>query len=245
MVGVVAAGGSGSRLSPLTNYINKHLAPCEPGKLMIDYPLKTMAELGLQEVIVVTGSNHASQIVDYVADGERYGFKKVEYAFQAKPAGIADVLKRINDKEQESDLLLILGDNYFSERIEVPYPTGKGRAVAWEFDIEDPFKAQKFGQAVRNDDGIVTDIVEKPTKTYSSRILTGLYYFPMDVFQKVRELTPSARNELEITHLLKLYLLEDRLTVLPVKGDWADLGEWDSLQKFWTSRGADGSAKWK
>jgi glucose-1-phosphate thymidylyltransferase len=244
MVGVVAAGGSGSRLSPLTSYINKHLAPCEPGKLMIDYPLQTMRDAGFDEVIVVTGSNHASQIVDYVADGEKYGFTKVEYAFQAKPAGIADVLKRINDKEQDSDLLLILGDNYFSEKLEVPYPSGvKGKAVAWEYDIGDIFAAKKFGQAVRNDQGMVTDIVEKPDKTYSSRILTGLYYFPQDVFEKVQALNPSARNELEITHLLKLYLLEERLLVMPVKGLWADLGEWESLQKFWVARGANGTAK--
>jgi glucose-1-phosphate thymidylyltransferase len=244
MVGVVAAGGSGSRLAPLTNYINKHLAPCEPGKLMIDYPLELMRKIGLDEVIIVTGANHASQIVDYVADGERYGFKKVEYAFQAKPAGIADVLKRINDKEKKSDILLILGDNYFSEKIPVLFDHKmKGYAIAWEYDIGDVNKARAFGQALRDQTGRVINIEEKSSTPISSKILTGLYYFPMDVFEKVERLSPSARNELEITHLLKIYMNERRLVIENVPGEWADLGEWDSLQKFWTNKGANGSAR--
>jgi len=232
MLGIVAAGGSGSRLSPLTRFLNKHLIPCDKETLMIDYPLRFMRNNLFDEIVVVTGSSHASQIVDYVADGERYGFKRVEYAFQPKPSGIADVLKRVSHKYILDGVMLILGDNYFGD-FHVP-ELKEGHASAFEYDIKDIQKAKSFGQIV-NFDGKL-DIIEKPENPAHSKILTGLYYFPSDVFQVVESLKPSARNELEITDLLKIYLKQDRMQSIIVNGSWFDLGEWDSLTKFWKSR---------
>lgn len=235
MIYSVAAGGSGSRLNPITRFLNKHLIPTEPNKLMIDYPLEFLRKHKAKEVTVVTGSNHASQIVDYVADGEKYGFDRIEYAFQAKPAGIADVIKRLSHNSIEyHGLLLILGDNYFSLQQESIFSLDKAKAAAFQFDIGIE-NATSFGQAVYCD-GRVVDIIEKPKNPTHGKILTGLYYFPHDVFCYVEELSPSLRNELEITDLLKIYLKEDRLQVFDVSGDWADLGEWNSLQQFWISR---------
>lgn len=234
MLYVIAAGGSGTRLLPCTKFINKHLVPCEPGKLMIDYPLGLFQSIGAKEVVVVTGSNHASQIVDYVDDGSRYGFEHVSYAFQPKPAGIADIFKRINYKNLKEGVLLILGDNYFSTSEGLAI--NQKKACAFQYDIGNIDKAKSFGQITYHPDGKIDNIVEKPKIPQHSKILTGLYYFPGDVFEKVNELSPSARNELEITDLLRLYLRSNQLEVNDVSGTWADLGEWDSLQKFWTSR---------
>lgn len=229
MLGVVAAGGSGSRLSLVTKFLNKHLIPCDKETLMIDYPLRFMKMNDFEEVVVVTGSNHASQIVDYVGDGEKYGFKRIEYAFQPKPSGIADVLKRVSHKHVSESVVLILADNYFSD-FKIPH-FNENKAVAFEYDIKDISKAKSFGQIVDNG-----DIVEKPENPTHSRILTGLYIFPSDVFDVVESLKPSARNELEITDLLRIYLKQDRLQKVDVLGEWFDLGEWNSLKKFWKSK---------
>jgi len=233
MLFVVAAGGTGSRMLPVTRHLNKHLIPTEMGSLVIDYPLRMFAKHHAEEVVVVTGSNHASQIIDYVEDGSRYGFKRIEYAFQSKPAGIADVLKRIIHKKNTGGVLLILGDNYFSN----PQLTNirPNRAMAFQYDIGSIEQAKAFGQIVF-ENHIPADIVEKPKNPTHSLILTGLYYFPNDVFDLVEKLSPSQRNELEITDLLRLYLKQERLDIHTVDGEWADLGEWPSLQKFWKSR---------
>lgn len=234
MLGIVAAGGSGTRMLPITKYINKHLISCDKETLMIDYPLQFMKKNGFDDIVVVTGSSHASQIVDYVADGNKYGFKRVEYAFQPKPAGIADVLKRVSHHDVSDGVMLILGDNYFGN-FEIPI-LAKNFATSFEYDIKDINKAKAFGQIVGSWDDKTIDIIEKPQNPTHSRILTGLYVFPADVFDVVESLNPSSRNELEITDLLKIYLKRDQLQTIVINGEWADLGEWESLKKFWKSR---------
>lgn len=222
---VVAAGGSGTRMLPATKYVNKHLIPVGPKKLMIDLPLEFLAKHSFKEISVVTGSNHASQICDYVGDGERYGFENVSYFFQPNPAGISDVLNRINRTGEP--VLLILADNFFSHEqpalFTIPYGD---RAACFEYDVGSLDAAKRFGQLYEN------RIVEKCSSPTHSRILTGMYYFPADVFEKLALLSPSARNELEITDLLGLYLHESRLDSYAVTGSWADLGEWHSWQEF-------------
>jgi glucose-1-phosphate thymidylyltransferase len=238
MRALVAAGGSGTRMLPITRWLNKHLIPLCNGELMIDKPLQFLKAHAFEEVTVVTGANHAAQIVEYVADGERYGFKRVEYAFQSKPAGIADILNRVSHENTQNGVLLILGDNYFSS-IQTSilhlsdYPSF---AAAWEFDLGDPELAKRFGQADRDESGRPVAITEKPKNPTHGRILTGLYFFPSDVFEHVAKLSPSARNELEITHLLEMYMREKRLVVHEVEGKWADLGEWPELLNFIVSQ---------
>lgn len=218
-----AAGGSGTRMSPVSKWINKHLIPVGPSTLMIDLPLRFFASIGAKDVSVITGSNHASQICDHVGDGEAYGFKNVSYFFQPKPAGISDVLNRVN-KTDES-VLLILGDNFFSDPIDLSN-INPDRAACFEYDVGSVELAGRFGQLYGD------QIIEKNPSPTHSRILTGLYYFPADVFEKLAQLSPSKRNELEITDLLGLYLKDGKLDSHPVIGKWADLGEWTSWQGF-------------
>ncbi len=238
---VVAAGGSGTRMAPVTKMLNKHLIPTGPGELMIDHPLRFARMHNVEDVVVVTGSNHASQICEYVQDGERYGFKRVSYVFQTKPAGIADVFNRISHLPCMEGVWLILGDNYFSSiqsRISVEMASlhlGRRSACCFEYDTGDPIEASRFGQVewVYNKP---VRIVEKPKNPIHSKILTGLYFFPFDVFERVAELQPSQRNELEITDLLETYLQEQRLKVYSVEGKWADLGEYGSWMRFIAER---------
>lgn len=235
---IVACGGSGTRMAPVTRFINKHLIPIGNGELMVDAPLKFLSRHGIDEITVVTGSNHASQICDYIGDGKQYGFNRVEYSFQPKPAGIADVLLRVSHRDVEGGVLLILGDNYFSEvQPEVPFGC-QDRAIAWEYDIESVEKAKAFGQVIRSKaNGVIPiDIIEKPKNPEHTKILTGLYYFPADVFEYVQNLTPSARGELEITSLLMMYADKGMLDVLQVNGKWADLGEHHTWTEFVAER---------
>lgn len=230
MKAILAAGGSGKRMLPSTRFINKHLITVGFGELMIDQPLKFLKKQGFKEITIVTGSNHASQICEYVQDGERYGFQQVDYYFQPKPDGIAGILKRIPNTE---DVFLILGDNYFSHPIPYLYPNFEFvNAVCFEFDLKDQTKAQSFGQIVYDSYDKPIDLIEKPNHPTHSKIITGLYYFPKDVFEVVKNLKPSHRGELEITDLLKYYLKKNRLSVREVQGDWIDLGEQDSWSRF-------------
>lgn len=223
-------------MAPVTWWLNKHLIGVGHGELMIDMPLKFLRKHPIDEVTIVTGANHAAQIVEYVGDGERYGFKRVEYAFQSSPKGIADILNRVS--RTSDGVLLILGDNYFStmQTSILEIAASPGHARAWEYDLGDFEEAKRFGQVMKTVDGTPCEIVEKPKVPQHSRILTGLYYFPASVFDKVASLSPSQRGELEITGLLEMYLNLGLLEVHKVLGDWEDLGEDQSWRKFVASR---------
>jgi glucose-1-phosphate thymidylyltransferase len=232
MLGVIAAGGKGTRLLPVTKFINKHLVPVRDGKLMIDYPLHMMRELGFSIITIVTGCEHAGQISEHVQDGEAYGFSRINYEVQPAPAGIADVIKRVGHLVDEEGMLLILGDNYFSHVQKKP--TSFSFACAWEYSLGNVAKAKSFGQIIQKNGK--QEIIEKPVAPEHDRVLVGLYYFPADVVAHVQQLSPSARQELEITDLLSSYLKKDRLALESVQGAWSDLGEWDSWQTFIAER---------
>lgn len=240
MIGVIAAGGRGTRMMPVTQWINKHLIPVSNGELMIDQPIGLMSDLGFDWITVVTGCDHAGQVSEYLKDGEKWGFKRINYEIQPKPAGIGDVVKRVSHLVGDKGMLLILGDNFFACS-----PTDdlkclrddSNSAGCWEYDLHEKEQAKSFGQIIRDDSSSPIEIVEKPKNPTHARILTGMYYFPKDVVQKVADLTPSARNELEITSLLDMYLKEKRLKVFSVKGWWCDLGEWGQWKEFVSRQG--------
>ena len=239
MLTILACGGSGTRMAPATRFINKHLLPVGYGDLMIDLPLQFLADHQFDEITIVTGSTHATQICEYVGDGEKWGFTRVEYTFQPKPLGIADVLNRVCHKDISDGVLLLLGDNYFSNLQGVGLHFIPGFAYVWEYDCGDVEKAKAFGQVIRDGNDKPASIVEKPKVPTHSKILTGLYYFPASVFDVVKCLEPSQRGELEITDLIKTYLERERLHVLQVEGQWADLGEHDAWANFVAGRFED------
>lgn len=234
MLTIVAAGGSGTRMAPSTRFINKHLISVGFGELMIDMPLNFLSKYDIHELTIVTGSNHASQICEYVGDGEKYGFTRVEYAFQPKPLGIADVFNRVSHKNTQQGVFIILGDNYFSEK--QTFNIVPGHACVFEYDLGHPARAKAFGQVIRNENGKPISVVEKPKHPTHGKILTGLYYFPDSVFNIVKCLEPSQRGELEITDLIRTYLQRDKIFVNEVVGDWQDLGEHDSWASFVSKR---------
>lgn len=234
MIGVVAAGGMGTRLLPLTRFINKQLCPVRNGKLMIDYPLEHLRSFGVSDVHIVTsGGGHLSQLTEYTGDGSRYGFSSLEYAIQPNPLGIADCLRRVAHviRNAHEGVLLALGDNYFSEHQVFDGVGSANSAMAWQFDVVDAQKAKSFGQAIFDESERVVGLVEKPEFPQHSKIITGLYYFPSDVVDVVETLKPSKRGEFEITDLLSAYCNEGRLQIADVRGDWSDLGEWSSWQR--------------
>jgi len=239
MLAVLCAGGKGTRLAPLTQFLNKHLAPIGYGELMIDAPLNFMAASGFTEIQLITGTEHAGQVSEYVGDGERYGIRRIDYRIQPKPLGIVDCLRRVEHLIAESTLgvMVMLADNYFSELQTISdVKKNQDSAHCWEFDIGCLDRARSFSQALRNASGEIIDVVEKPKAPSHSRILTGLYYFPTDVNIALTDLMPSRSNGLEITDLLRLYAKRRRLIVHPVSGSWSDLGEWPAWLDFVKSR---------
>lgn len=236
---VIGAGGNGTRLYPLTKYINKCIAPVGFEKLMIDLPIGFLKHHGIKDITILSGGNHIEQFIQYIGDGKSKELNSVDYVVQPKPLGIADIFKRLKKEECQDGVLLILGDNYFSHKQPMLSAYFKGmNAFAWEFDCGSKDKAKAFGQVLYDSQNKPMDIIEKPVEPQHSRILTGLYFFPFDVFEKVDRLEPSQRNELEITHLLKMYMSDNRLSVEQVVGSWADLGEWSSYMSFLSDRGS-------
>lgn len=227
MKGIILAGGTATRLQPLTKSVNKHMLPI--GKYpMVYYPLNTMLEAGIKEILIVTGDKHAGQFVNLLGDGSEFGCNII-YSYQEKPLGIADALKRGEHFVGKDDqFLTILGDNVFLEPLDLTPKDlclGKfGRVFLTE--VEHP---EHYGVAYFHNDELF-QIVEKPSHPESNLIVTGAYLYPRLVFERINELTPSARGELEISHLNQMLLNEGLLDFSILKSQWHDCGE--SLEEY-------------
>ena len=231
MKGIILAGGSGSRLAPLTNTTSKQLLPVYD-KPMIYYPLSTMIDLGVRDILIISTSRDLPKIEELLGDGSRFG-TKLNYQVQEKPNGIAECFL-IAGEFVDDPVALILGDNIFVLDEELPGL----RAIASMHKLDSaqillcPVKdPERFGVAECDEDGRVIRLVEKPPVPISNLASVGLYFYPEDVTEKVRALKPSARGELEITDLNNVYLNEGRLRSLRMneKSKWLDAGTPDSL----------------
>lgn len=225
VVGVLLAGGTGSRLRPLTEHVNKHLIPVYM-RPMIEYSLGTLLNMGLRQILIVTGREHMGQVVQLLGSGCDYG-RGVDFTFKVQDAagGIAQALGLAQEFAGGRKVAVMLGDNVFDDdQINgVTQAFAKSKedyAVNFLAEVENP---QAYGVATVKDDRIVK-IIEKPKNTASRLAVTGLYLYPNDVFEKVATLKPSARNELEITDINNLYVREKRLHFHKVKA-WYDAGE--------------------
>ncbi len=223
MKGVVLAGGYGTRFHPVTRVVNKHLLDVfdEP---VVYYPIRTLAEAGITDVVVVTISEEVGQFKKLLGSGSELGVS-VEYATQEGAGGIAEALLQAEPLVKDEELVVVLGDNIFQETIE-PYVEAfrkqdKGAKILLkQVSLDD---ALRFGVAeVR--DGKIIGIEEKPAQPKSGLIVTGCYMYDDRVFDFIQTLKPSARGELEVTDLNNLYIEEGSMTYDVLRGWWTDAG---------------------
>ncbi len=232
MKGIILAGGSGTRLYPLTKAISKQLLPVYD-KPMIYYPLSTLLLFGIRDFLIISTPQDTPNIEKLFGNGEQLGLH-IAYAVQPEPKGIAQAFTIGADFIGNDDVCLILGDNifYMGEQFhffqeEVARNLGKV-ATIFAYHVSDP---ERFGVVEFDANFKAVSIEEKPQKPKSNYASVGLYFYPADVVQKARELRPSARGELEITDLNNMYLQEGRMNVVPMRrgNAWLDAGTPESL----------------
>ena len=220
--GIVLAGGTGSRLMPLTKVVNKSLLPVYD-KPLIYYPIITLRDSGIKEILIIAGKEHAGQYLDLLGDGRELGVK-ITYTLQNEPKGIAHGLALAEDFADGQPVVLILGDNIFENTVKFEETGG---AKIFLKEVVDP---QRFGIAKFEGDKLV-DIIEKPVDPPSNWAVTGLYYYDKQVFDVIRVQKPSARGEYEISDVNQWYVFNDMMQYEKINGDWIDCGTFDSLLK--------------
>lgn len=223
------AGGTGTRLRPATLVTNKHLIPII-NKPMILYPIETLKEIGVTDILIVSGGDHIGGFAEFLGDGSDYGIS-LTYRVQKGAGGIAAALLQAESFSGGEDMVVILGDNIFGEApqsIQSTHTPGKARIFIKY--VEDP---ERFGVFVETQPGSKTlgTIVEKPKTHMSNLAVTGLYVYPSDVFDVIRTLKPSSRGELEITDVNNHYLSKGECEVYALSSSifWSDAGTPDSL----------------
>ena len=241
MKGLIAAGGTATRLEELTRVTNKHLLPVGRWP-MVYYPLQLLQRVGVHEVLLVTGQHHAGQFIDLLGDGRvrsRSGDEllfdlDLTYKVQVEPGGIAQVVGMARDFAAGDKLVVCLGDNIFEYAHAEAIASWGGGALVFVKEVPDP---ENFGVVAYGNDRAVTDIVEKAGRvdarygTPPSRdAVVGLYCYPPDVYDRIATLEPSSRGELEITDVNRSYAQGGRLEVRRVEGWWHDGGKhWADL----------------
>ncbi len=233
MKGIILAGGSGTRLYPITKGISKQLAPIYD-KPMIYYPLSVLMLAGIKEILIISTPTDLPRFEELLGDGSDLGIS-FSYIEQPSPDGLAQAFILGEDFIGEDDVCLVLGDNIFyghglTELLATSVINAKEKndATVFGYHVQDP---ERYGVAEFNEEGKVTSLEEKPTEPKSNYAVVGLYFYPNDVIAKSKEVKPSHRGELEITTLNQDYLNEDRLRVeLMGRGyAWLDTGTHESL----------------
>lgn len=227
MKGVVLAGGTGSRLYPLTKVTNKHLLPVGQAP-MIYYPILKLLEAGIDDILIVTGVDHMGDVVNLLGSGKDFNCK-FTYKVQDEAGGIAQALGLAEGFAKGELLTAILGDNVFqddiSKYVERFKEIGKGSRLLLK-EVHDP---ERFGVAEIEGEKILS-IEEKPSKPKSNYCVTGIYMYDSRVFDIIKTLKPSGRNELEITDVNNHYVENNEMTFDTLKGWWTDAGTFDSLK---------------
>ena len=239
MKGIVLAGGSGSRLYPITKGVSKQLLPIYD-KPMIYYPISVLMLADIRDILIITTPEDNESFKRLLGDGKQFGIN-LQYAIQEKPEGLAQAFLIAEDFLEGSSAWLILGDNIFHGPGFSDFLISAKYAATGTFDMEkistvfgyyvnDP---ERYGVATLGPDGYIKEIEEKPTNPKSNYAIVGLYFYPNDVVEKAKKIKPSARGELEITSLNNLYIKENRLFMeeLPRGFAWLDTGTFDSLSE--------------
>ncbi len=242
MKGIVLAGGSGTRLRPLTKLFNKHLLPV--GKYpMIEHSIQKLCDAGIKDILIVTGKQSAGLFVEYLGSGDERGIK-ITYKIQDQPGGIAQALLLAEGFIfPQEKFVVILGDNLFAEALN-PFlkefqKQEKGAKVLLK-EVEDP---RRYGVPVLTDNRIVS-IEEKPVQPKSNFCVTGIYMYDSSVFDVIRTIRPSSRGELEITDVNNYYTAEGTLTYDILQDWWLDAGTHQTLNEG-TKRIQEGNSSWR
>ena len=227
MKGVVLAGGTGSRLHPLTRVTNKHLLPVYD-RPMIYYPLQTLVEAGINEILIVTGGNSAGEFLRLLQNGAEFGVQRLEFAYQEGEGGIADALRLAEMFAANESICVILGDNIIEGTIGAARQNFEKQQKGAKILLKEVPDAERFGVPVFQGEKLVR-IEEKPEFPASSFAVTGIYFYDATVFDRIRKLRPSHRHEYEITDVNNSYLREAQLTYDILDGWWTDAGTFESL----------------
>ncbi|MEK6914075.1 MAG: sugar phosphate nucleotidyltransferase [Nanoarchaeota archaeon] len=227
MKGVILAGGTGSRLYPCTKVTNKHLLPVYD-KPMIYYPLKTLVEAGIKDILIVSGTGHAGDFVNLLGSGKEFGIR-LNYEIQDEAGGIAQALALAEDFSDNESVIVILGDNIFEDNIKkYVQDFNEGCKI---FLKEVGIKAAKrFGVAVIQNNKVI-NVEEKPLDPKSNLGMTGLYLFDSNIFNIIKKLKPSARGEFEITDAIDFYVKNNLCSYNILNGYWSDAGTFESLNR--------------
>ena len=227
MRGVVLAGGSGSRLHPLTRITNKHLLPIYD-RPMVSYAIEALVDAGITEVMLVTGGTHAGDFLRLLGDGHAHGIERLVYAYQERPGGIAEALGLAQRFTGDDRVLVMLADNILEwsirPTVERFLDQDKGARVLLS-RVEDAAHLHHLGVPELDDDGRIVDIVEKPEDPPSTFAVTGLYFYDATVFDVIPTLTPSGRGELEITDVNNWFVSQGTMEYDVLEGFWGDAGE--------------------
>ena len=226
MKGIILAGGTGSRLFPLTKVTSKQLLPVY-NKPMIQYPLETLMKAGITDFLIIVAPDHAGDFLKCLGSGKEYGCH-FTYEIQDKPEGIAQAFLIAEDFIDDANVTLILGDNLYEDDFTEAIQTFEKGGRIFAKKVEDP---QRFGVVEFDENNKAISIEEKPKFPKSEYSVTGLYIFDNSVVQKAKDLKFSDRGELEITDINNLFLKEGSLDVAFVEGEWFDTGTFESMHE--------------
>ena len=227
MKGVVLAGGKGSRLYPLTRVTNKHLLPVYD-RPMIYYPIQTLVDAGIHEIIVVTGGQNSGDFLRLLSSGKELGLDRIHYTYQEGEGGIADALRLAEPFVEGEKICVVLGDNIIENNIIDAKQIFEKQTSGAHLILKEVSDPERFG-CPEMSNGKIVEIEEKPKKPKSNFAVTGIYFYDSSVFEKIGRTRPSWRNELEITDVNNFYLREHHLTHSVLDGWWTDAGTFESL----------------
>jgi len=227
MRGIILAGGAGSRLYPLTKVTNKHLLPVYNAP-MIYHPIRTLVGAGITDILIVTGGNSAGDFLRLLGNGSDFGDIHLNYAYQEGEGGIAAALRLAEHFANGDKICVILGDNIIGGSLHDAADDFRRQEKGAKLLLKEVNDAERFGVAeLRN--GRIAGIEEKPACPKSRYAVTGIYFYDSTVFDKIRVLAPSRRNELEITDVNNAYIREGNLSYSFLDDWWTDAGTFDSL----------------
>lgn len=223
MKGVILAGGLGTRLRPLTNITNKHLLPVYDSP-MIYYPIRSLVEAGIEDILIVCGGNHAGEFLRLLGNGEEFGLKHLNYTYQMDEGGIAEALGLCEHFVDGEKVVVFLGDNIIESSLKdavQDFEKQESGARIILKEVEDP---RDYGVVDFDSEGRISRIIEKPTDPPSNYAVIGVYMYDPEVFDIIKTLVPSGRGELEITDVNNAYLKKSKLNHSILEGWWADAG---------------------